>query len=635
MIRARAAIVPVLVLIGALSLSLPSGDAAAPHAASVVSVPTAGALYKDGQSGRYLLGGTWLFRYDRGVGLARGFERSTSTAGWKTIGVPNAWNAGQYGPKSFTGTVAWYRRDFRLPSADTATTWIVRFESVNQHATVWLNGQQIGTHTGAFLAFEIALPKAALHRDGVNRLVVRVDDHHSATELPPSGSSGSGHGYVGGWWNYGGLLREVYLRRVNGIDIEQALVVPHLPCASCAARISYTVIVHNYDARPQRVRLSSSFGAISHSLGTVTVPSQGSTTLRASLAVAKPVLWWPHRPYLYDVAIDARSARGGQHSHYSLESGIRRVSVSGGRLFLNFEPLSFRGVGLIEDSPSAGSAISDAVRAQLIQRARELGATVIRSQYPFDPYLEQLADELGVMLWSEIPVYQVKETALAAATPAAVAMLSQNILQNGSHPSIILWSIGNELAPTVGPAQSTYIRRAVATARSLDPTRPTAIAIAGYPSVGCQAGYLPLSVIGINDYFGWYPGPQGQIADPSLLAPYLATVRACYGRQALVVSEFGAEADRNGPTDERGTYAYQSAYAAMQLSILATVPSLSGAIWWALQDFAVKPGWSGGDPYPNSPLFQKGLLSQTDLAKPAFAVVQAAFASVTQVPGSP
>ena len=393
-------------------------------------------------------------------------------------------------------------------------------------------------------------------------------------------------------------LREVYLRRADGIDIAQALVLPHLPCASCDARISYTVVLHNYDARTQRVRVSSTYGTLSRSLGAVTVPGQGTATLHASLALSKPVLWWPHRPYLYNVAIDARTSSGAQHSHYTLESGIRRVSVSGGHLFLNFEPLDFRGVGLIEDSPSAGSAISDAARAQLIESARQLGATVIRSQYPFDPYLEQLADELGVMLWSEVPVYQVKETALAAATPAALSMLSENVLQNGSHPSIILWSIGNELAPTVGPAQSTYIRRAVATVHALDPTRPTAIALAGYPGVGCQAGYAPLSIIGINDYFGWYPGPAGQIADPSLLAPYLAAVRACYPHQALVVSEFGAEADRNGPADERGTYAYQSAYAAAQLSTLATVPSLSGAIWWALTDFAVKPGWERRRPLP-------------------------------------
>ena len=147
--------------------------------------PTPGAVYESGPSGRYLLGGTWLFRPDGGVGLSEHFEDQTSSGGWSAVTVPNAWNAGQQTAASYAPAVGWYRKDFLLPSSSPRRTWIVRFESINNSVTIWLNGHQIGTHTGAFLAFEVALPPADLQRRAVNRLVLRVSDAHSLTDLPP------------------------------------------------------------------------------------------------------------------------------------------------------------------------------------------------------------------------------------------------------------------------------------------------------------------------------------------------------------------------------------------------------------------------------------------------------------------
>src|ERR1019366_3497805 len=170
-----------------------------------------------------------------------------------------------------------------------------------------------------------------------------------------------------------------------------------------------------------------------------------------------------------------------------LESGIRELSVTAGHLYLNYRPLHLRGVGLVEDSPAGGAALSPAQQLTLISRAKQLGATVIRSQYPLSAYEEQLADEMGIMLWSEIPVYQVLDTRLRAVTPAAGAMLRDNVLVNGNHPSIVVWSIANELDPVVGPAQSAYIAAAVSAAHQLDPTRPVGLAYQGYPAVACPA----------------------------------------------------------------------------------------------------------------------------------------------------
>jgi beta-glucuronidase len=139
----------------------------------------------------------------------------------------------------------------------------------------------------------------------------------------------------------------------------------------------------------------------------------------------------------------------------------------------------------------------------------------------------------------------------------------------------------------------------------------------------CQsAAYAPLQVLGVNDYFGWYVGPSGQIFDITRLSGYLDAVRACYPRQAIMVTEFGAEANRDGPPEEKGTYAYQQNFVNYHLSVFATKPWLSGAIYWALNEFWVRPGWDGGDPRPQAPVFQKGLISYDGVPKPAFADVQ-------------
>ena len=624
-----------LVLLAPADGGTATASGTAPAGAAASQTPTPGALYTAGPGGRYLLGGRWLFRFDRGVGASERFQDSRSTSGWTAVEVPNAWNAGEQTAAGYAPTVGWYRKDFVLPSSSPADTWIVRFESVNNRVTIWLNGHRLGEHTGAFLAFEVVLPASDLQRSAVNRLVLRVSDAHTETDLPPLSRPGP-KGIVGGWWNYGGLLREVYLRRVERVDFASVQVLPQLACASCSARISYSVVMHNYAAGAERVALRTRYGAVSASLGQHTIAPGASATFVGQLRVRRPLLWQPSAPHLYQVSLDA-SARPAaartslvQLAHYGLESGIRAVSVIGGRLYLNYRPLAVRGVGLVEDSPNAGSALSPAQQRTLITSAKALGATMIRSQYPLSAYEEQVADELGIMLWSEIPVYQVNDTKLRAATPAALAMLRENILENGNHPSIVVWSIANELQPVVTPAQTDYIAAAVSAARLLDPTRPVGLAYQGYPSIGCQPGYAPLQVLGINDYFGWYPGPSGQVADVSVLADYLAQEHACYGRQAILVSEFGAEANRSGPVDERGTYEFQSQFVSAQLAEFAATPWLSGAIYWTLEDFLVRPGWTGGNPYPSPPLFHKGLLDFSGAAKPAWAVVQQAYQATSQ-----
>jgi beta-glucuronidase len=119
--------------------------ATAPAAAGAADGITRGTIYHDGPDNRYLLGGQWLFRLDAAnAGVTQRFQRQTSQDGWAATTVPNAWNAGDDSVSSMVGTVAWYRKDFRLPDARARMSWLLRFESVNYRSKVWLNGRPIG-----------------------------------------------------------------------------------------------------------------------------------------------------------------------------------------------------------------------------------------------------------------------------------------------------------------------------------------------------------------------------------------------------------------------------------------------------------------------------------------------------------
>jgi beta-glucuronidase len=607
-----------------LVLTVLAGAAPA-HAASPPSHKT---LYADGPQGRYLLDGTWLFRLDPGgVGLSRHWERGRSTAGWKRVTVPNVWNLGDASNASMIGGVGWYRRDFTLPSSSSALEWAVRFESVNYRAKVWLNGNIVGSNTGAFVPFEFRLN--TLKRKGVNRLVVRVDSRHGTTDFPVGGLTSTGTP-TGGWWNYSGIQREVYLQRIDTLAWGDVQVRPVLPCSRCAARIDAKVSLVNATGRAQRVTVTGTYGGKALRLGTKRIAAEDGQTFTGRLRIAHPLLWSPASPHLYPVHLTVR-ANGRKVAGYDLHSGIRSIKVVNGRLMLNGSYLNLRGVGLHEDSKAQGFAIDDARREELLKAAKELGATVIRTHYPLAPYTHELADRLGLFIWSEIPVYHVSSVGFAhrSVRDAAVRLLTRNIKTNQNHPSVLLWSIGNELPSRPTQSQRIYIRDAVRTAHRLDPTRPVGLAYAGYTSVGCQPAYAPLDVLGVNDYFGWYVGPGGQIFDRTKLPAYLDSVCACYPRQAIFVTEFGAEANRDGPPEEKGSYAYQQDFVNYHLGVFATKPWLSGALYWALNEFWVRPGWDGGDPRPQPPVFQKGLISYDGIRKPAFADVQRWF---TQTP---
>ena len=318
--------------------------------------------------------------------------------------------------------------------------------------------------------------------------MVRVDSRRLERDFPPAGLNTDGVP-TGGWWNYSGIQREVYLRRLDTVDFQRVQVRPVIDCGTCAASVEVQINLRNVtrerrardDHRPVRRphgppghqgdRAGRDRGVHGHGADREPAPvvAAGAEPLRRQL----------HRP---------RGRPQGRGLQRSTAASARSRSRNG-RLVLNGQFLNARGVGLHEESKAAGFAIDNARRDQLVNEAKALGATVLRTHYPLHPYTHELADRLGLLIWSEIPVYSVSTEVLKEPTVRRLAVkeLSRNIEANENHASVMVWSIGNELSSQPGPVQTAYIAAATKFAKEMDPTRPVGLAVAAYPSSLCQA----------------------------------------------------------------------------------------------------------------------------------------------------
>jgi beta-glucuronidase len=414
-------------------------------------------------------------------------------------------------------------------------------------------------------------------------------------------------------------------------------VLPRLRRLRGPAKVEVRTTLRNFTKKERDVTLVLDVAGQQITLNPETVDPLATREVMTRFTIERPRLWQPGRPVLYKLTVGAVTD-GKRRGAYRLQFGIRKLETRpGGTMLINGRRLNLRGASIHEDDLEEGGALSQGTRDLLLHRLRKLGGTVTRSHYPLHPAFIEAFDRLGIMYWAQAPVYQLPNSFFdlpgvrAGATRAAILTVRNNV----NNPSIFTWSLANEPGGdreeggVIGPGLTQYIRAASAAVRDLDDTRFVAIdrqARVGEPLSSEAFQYL--DVLGVNEYFGWYPSytPSLQRGPTILdeLSPWLDGLHAANPNLPLMITEFGAEAKGSGPAEQPGTYEFQEKFVRDHLAVHASKPYVNGSIHWALRDFRVHPTWGGGAPleWAVPPWNNKSLIEENDGRKPAYLDVQ-------------
>lgn len=503
--------------------------------------------------------------------------------------VPGDWNSQRESLLLYEGPV-WYRRLFPYHKR-AGTRCFVYFGAANYQASVYLNGKKLGEHTGGFTPFNFEITDAV--NDGDNFLVVEVNSARRADGIPAPNTD---------WWNYGGLTRDVSVVEVPDTFIEDYLV----QLAKGSANEIAGWVRLNGPAKSQQVTLEIPEAGIRKE---ATTNSDGLAEFKFS---GKLDLWSPENPKLYRVALSTTSDRVED------QIGFRTIETRGSQILLNGKPVFLRGISMHEEAPFRGGRAFSVEDAQtLLGWAKELGCNFVRlAHYPHNENEIRLADKLGLLVWSEVPVYWIVDWQNPATLESAESQLRDSIARDRNRASIILWSLSNETP--IDPARTEFISKLASFARQQDPTRLLTSALNHTQNSGPQSRTLndplgaSLDVLGINEYIGWYEGKPEDAPRTHWTIAY---------NKPVIVSEFGAGAvaGNHGDANARFTEEYQARVFGQQLLMLRQMPNLAGMSPWVLMDFrSPRRLLEGVQDFRNL----KGLVSWRGERKQAFYVLQ-------------
>jgi beta-glucuronidase len=505
--------------------------------------------------------------------------------------VPGDWNTQRESLFFYEGPL-WYQRDFSY-ERKAGTRVFLHVAAANYRSHVWLNGKKVCEHEGGFTPFDCEVG-AALNEGG-NYIVIAVDSSRLADGVPTQQTD---------WWNYGGLTRDVSLVEVPEQFIDDFDL--HLK------RGTQNIIegwVHIDGA------LSDAQATVRISELNIDVRAKVEVDGRAAFCFEARELerWSPDHPRLYRVHLCA-----GQ-DNLEDEIGFRTIEVRGTEILLNGAPIFLRGVSIHAEAPyRTGRAFTDQDMKILLGWVRQLGGNFVRlAHYPHDERMTRLADRLGMLVWSEIPVYWAVEFDNPLVLVKAKQQLQAMIRRDRNKASVVLWSVANETPMT--PARIEFLKTLVAQTREEDPTRLVTAALLvraeGRTKIIDDPLGEALDVIGFNEYIGWYEQTP-EDADQT-------TWKVDYDKP-LIVSEFGGEAKfgLRGDPDARWTEDYQANLYRHQLNMLKGIAQLRGMSPWILMDFR-----SPRRPLPEIQDFfnRKGLISDQGEKKQAFYVLQEAY----------
>jgi len=454
---------------------------------------------------------------------------------WSRITLPHTWNAGDgdAGGAYYRGA-GWYRRTLTLPPAAPGARRYLEFDGAALAADVWVNGVYAGRHEGGFARFRFDVTPYL--KAGENVLAVRVDNAERPDTAPLSGD----------FTIFGGIDRDVRLVTTAAVHLDM------LDYGSCgvrfrqtdvtprSAKLAWTARVANDAGRPADVVVTVRLrDAARHEVATarqtVTVPPHMVTPVDLAATLAAPHLWQGVAdPYLYTATVELRTA-GRVTDSLDVRVGLRDIRFDAGRgLILNGKPYGVHGVDVHQVMrPGKGPAVAPADVDEDFHILQDLGVTGLRFAHYQHPQREyDLADRMGILVWTEAPnVGDLGPSDGFAAN--AVQQMRELIRQNETHPSVMVWGLGNELHHA-GDPQFSLLDKLAAVAHEEDPSRPTTYANCCGPVDQAQAAHSDL--LGANVYFGWY---SGEFAD---LTPWYREAVKLRPDTPLAISEYGAGA---------------------------------------------------------------------------------------------
>ena len=501
--------------------------------------------------------------------------------------VPGDWNTQDERLFFYEGTV-WFKRAFQWHRNGNRRT-LLYFGAVNYDTYVYVNGKLAGHHVGGFTPFNFDVTD--MLREGDNFVVLKVDNKRHAEAVPTQ---------IFDWWNYGGITRDVLLVDVESVYIEDY----NLQLASLEGRLLSFSVQLNKPLSGQQITLSIPELKIKK---TLTTDAEGKAVLSMK---AKPILWSPATPKLYqvDIQLGFESIRD--------EIGFRIIETRGKQILLNGNPIFLKGISIHEEKPNGGGRANSTADAHtLLSWAKELGCNYVRlAHYPHNEYAVREAERMGMLVWSEIPVYWTIAWTNADTYRNAERQLTDMIRRDHNRCNVIIWSIANETPHS--DARDQFLSRLSQKARSLDATRLISMAMevtaANHHKNRLQDNMNQyVDVISFNQYIGWYrdvndaPKMEWEI-------PY---------DKPVIISEFGggAKYGLHGAKNQRWTEEFQENLYRENCAMLDKIDGLAGTTPWILKDFrSPRRVLNGIQDYYN----RKGLFSDDGHKKKAFYVLK-------------
>jgi beta-glucuronidase len=509
------------------------------------------------------------------------FEKS------KKMFIPGDWNTADQELKYYEGTV-WFRKTFDF-SPEENERYFLYFGAVNYEALVYLNGEYIGSHKGGFTPFNFEVTGKL--KNGHNFVVVKVDNTRHKDEVPTVNTD---------WWNYGGITRDVLILK------ESETFVRDFSVSLSDGKYNEISGWVQLDGTNLQTPVKVSIPELEEEV-TINPDEEGKGTFSLK---AKPDLWSPQNPKLYEISI---SVAGNSMRE---QVAFRHVEAVGNRIHLNGDPVFLRGICIHEEAPfRAGRFNSPAEAHTLLSWAKEMNANFVRlAHYPHNEYMVREAEKMGILVWSEIPVYWTISFTNESTLQNAQNQLEEMITRDKNRGAVIIWSLANETP--VSDVRNRFLTKLVQHARKLDDSRLISMAMEKeYHDAFTPAINDPLmdivDVVSFNTYIGWYDGLPEKCAKMNWKLP---------NDKPVVISEFGAGALQgyHGTKNQRWTEEYQEELYIQSVAMFDKM-DLAGTAPWILMDFMsprrvlpeIQDGWN-----------RKGLISDQGIKKKAFFIMK-------------